>query len=740
MQSPHTETPARDPWPWVVLALVLLLAILAAWPLLTTADFLTTRHLGDSPFLLFRTQQLADALADGVFPVRWMPDGAFGLGYPFFHYYAALPFYLAAGLHLAGVPLVLSLKITVVAGFALAAWGMYGWVYAMTRHRAGAVLAAVAYTLAPYHLVNVYLRGDALSEFWAMSWYPLILWSLYAAAREPSRPRLAAVAVSYGALVLTHNVSALLFSPFVALYALGLVAQNGRHRFGMLAGAGILGLALAAWFWFPALNETDAVQLDGQAAGFFFYGNHFRSGDLIQADWAFDYTVLGEDANAQALGRMQGLLMGLGALAVIWRFWRYKHAWRELFILGGLGLSLYMITPDSEPLWANVPLLELAQFPWRFLSIVALFGAASTAALADLHALPGRAPRLDAGIVLVVGGLLAYTSLTNLETDFIPLRDDDITAERMHAYEAFTGALGTTIGGEYLPRWVDEPPHTSDIFLGRAPRAQFLSGEGDARRVDTRAHAQTWRVDIQAPGAQVALPLHYWPGWRAQADGRAVQAAPLQGMGYTQVNLPPGEYDLHLRLGRPAERLIPELLSLAALGVVLGLAWPALRRIPPQNALGALLSVVFVIFILGLARPEPDTSLVTADFAQRAFHHPQAATYRDGVRWLGADVRQIGGELELTFNWDRVPPGQLRVELAPSLGLRSLGAPLYPLTTGARLDADIWQATFGLNDIAPGVYFPRVMRFPAETDTSELRNSSDPLTEHGYGRGPLHLL
>ena len=35
-------------------------------------------------------------------PVRWMPDAAYGLGYPFFNYYAALPYYLAAGLRLLG--------------------------------------------------------------------------------------------------------------------------------------------------------------------------------------------------------------------------------------------------------------------------------------------------------------------------------------------------------------------------------------------------------------------------------------------------------------------------------------------------------------------------------------------------------------------------------------------------------------------------------------------------------------
>ena len=80
----------------LLLASLLVIALLAASPLFLNSGFLHTRAGGDSPFLLFRTHQLVTALRDGVFPVRWMPDAAFGLGYPFFNFYAALPFYFAA--------------------------------------------------------------------------------------------------------------------------------------------------------------------------------------------------------------------------------------------------------------------------------------------------------------------------------------------------------------------------------------------------------------------------------------------------------------------------------------------------------------------------------------------------------------------------------------------------------------------------------------------------------------------
>src|SRR5512134_1706241 len=79
--------------PLIALALT---SAIAASPLFLGSGFLNTRGGGDSPFLLFRLHQLYSALTQGVFPVRWMPDAAYGLGYPFFNYYAALPLYLAA--------------------------------------------------------------------------------------------------------------------------------------------------------------------------------------------------------------------------------------------------------------------------------------------------------------------------------------------------------------------------------------------------------------------------------------------------------------------------------------------------------------------------------------------------------------------------------------------------------------------------------------------------------------------
>ena len=143
-------------------ATLLLVALIAAGPL-WGPGLLNTRGGGDSPFLLLRTHQLAANLRAGVFPVRWMPDAAYGFGYPFFSYYAALPYYLAASLTIVSLDILTAIKLTQTIFFAAAALSMYQWAKGILRSRPGAWLAAVAYTVAPFHLVNVYVRGDSLS-------------------------------------------------------------------------------------------------------------------------------------------------------------------------------------------------------------------------------------------------------------------------------------------------------------------------------------------------------------------------------------------------------------------------------------------------------------------------------------------------------------------------------------------------------------------------------------------------
>jgi hypothetical protein len=594
-----------------------------------------------------------------------MPDAAYGLGYPFFSYYAAAPYYLAAILHVFGLDLLSTIKLTQTIFSIAAALGMYGWARRMLGSRAGGWLAGAAYALAPFHVANLYVRGDSLSEFAAFALYPLILWGADHLAERPSAHRTLPLALGYAGLILTHNISALIFSPFIVLYlaVLGWRRKGKRGRvlgFGLMAC--VLGLLLSAWFWLPALLERDLVQLTAQTTGYFFYGNHFRRVDLVQHSTPFDYGIQ-QGSTPFAMGLTQAMATIAGAVTILASWIRRRRIdWTEGTALAGLVLSTWMIVPLSRPLWDHLPLLPLVQFPWRFLSVQALFAALVIGAL--IRALPIGRQVLAATLTL----LLAAGGLGALRPDYLPITAEEVTVQRLQLYELFTGNVGSTIRYEYLPRSVVPRPWTGPaLFDPQAPpQAIPLTGElVVAQEISHRPTRRVWVVEVGGEETQIAFPLYYWAGWQGTVDGQPVEVGPVPDSGLLALSVPPGEHTIVLRLSRTGLRSAAEILSLMALLAVAVLGWTGLHRASRQGQLnfqqlglgfaaGGLALTLLVALSPRLVSAD-DTDL-TMDFEQMPLlHHNPAGVDFGPVQLMAYEYsgeRMTAGDaLTLTLEW-----------------------------------------------------------------------------------------
>jgi hypothetical protein len=765
---------------WLLLA-ALLLALLAAWPLLAGEGLLNTRGGGDSPFLLQRLHQLETALRDGHFPVRWMPDANYGYGYPFYHFYAPLSLYGTAVFRFLGFSYVGAIKAAQVAAFLLAAWG----VFALARRWFGTpwagLLAATAYTFAPFHMVNVYVRGDSLAEFWAMAFYPLVLLAAdqfritdYGSRITDYRTRrnIAFLALAYAGLILSHNISALIFSPFLLLYlALILIrkppqftihnSQFTIHNSLPLLSALLLAFALSAWFFIPALAERDFAQLGPVTEGYFHFSNHFRGADLAQGAFFFDYGVDG--GNAFRMGLAQAVTAVAGTVAIIFFLTqRRKEAkgqrGREttlprppapplLFILTLLAVATLMITPLSRLLWEHLPLLDFTQFPWRFLSVQALGAALAVGALALL---PGR--RL---IVPLLAVALAWAALGDLRPDFLPLNDGDVTAVRLAEYEWYTGNIGSTVSAEYLYPAVQPRPVTSAwLNAGERDRVIVLDGAAAAQLVERRATRQRWEITAVSPTTLI-FPTMYWPGWTAAAGGQPITIGPSAGSGLIQLELPPGDHAITLRLARTPVRAVAEGVSGTAVLLVGWLFWGFHRKGAKDAKGGSWRWLAILLGAAGLlalgARlwPEPELPPGTLnwDFAQMAYLHHGA-----GGEWpvAGGGIPFDNGLVLVGYGYGQevVAPGDVwQVALAWSSG--AAGTPvtvaLYsPAITRPPILAEVEPApialaqgelsesltlTLTIPETAPvGLYVPRLL---VEGYTAQ--------TGAGLARGDLFL-
>ena len=726
----------------------MLLSGIAALPLWLHGGLVNTRGGGDSPFLLVRLWQLVANLRAGVFPVRWMPDAAYGLGYPFFNFYAALPYYLAALFHFLGLDLIWALKLTQTVGFALAGGAMALLARRLFRRPAAVLLAAIAYAYAPFHLVNVYVRGDSLSEFYAFIFYPLIVWALLRLRESPTIGNVALLGLAYGGLVLTHNISALIFSPFVlglALFFAFCPASKPIWTILTAMALGLLlGLALSAWFWVPALGEQSAVRLgveDIQTQGYFHYAGHFRGLDLVQRTPLFNYE-LGAESTPFAMGLVQAAITAAALLAIVVGWIRRRQVdWLSALIVVLLILCTLLITPLSRPLWDCLPLLSFTQFPWRFLSVQAFF-----AALVIAHL--GERVRFPRAIVAVAAVLLLLSAMLGLRPEFLPITRADLSPQRLMLYELFTGNVGSTVRYEYLPRWTVPRPYVSAAFLngGRKPSPLTVSSEVAAAELLRQGpNSETWRITVNSPQAALAFPTLYFPGWQAEVDSTPVTVAPVEGLGYVSIEVPQGEHEVRLWLGRTPLRAVSEAISalagLCAVAMLVARWRPSLGSV--RHALLATgLGLAVIALLAGGLRyvPAAGDSDLTMDFARAPYlhHNPDGVHFGEAVRLrrytLSAEQIAAGGTLEVTLEWEGGREGDFRAEVrlvtpaevlfeAGPPPLAQASAPLQPITSHHLAVPD---------DAPPGLALLSVRVFDGEQEVA-------PVNAQGHELGTTYL-
>lgn len=375
----------------IVWQTALLILLIAAWPLLRPEFF----RMHDYTHVARLVEMLA-ALRAGHFPVHWSANFGWGYGMPLFLFYGPLPFYLASIPALLGLSELVSIKLLIFLAHVLAWWGMYK---ALSRFgRAPALIGATAFLFAPYRAVDLYVRG-ALNELFALSLLPWILhfsWQITeSTAKEKWRHGCLGVSASTAALVLSHNLTAFIASPFLlVLGLLPLLAEKKKKylsRFSYLVLGWVGAAVLSAWYAIPAFLEKDLTIVNQITQGYFNYQLHFLYiRQFWQADWGFGGSVFGPDDNISFhLDHLTILLAIFTLAALIWKLyrqftstnlktfksWLLHQSWRQWWLVlpfvtsGLLALSLWMTTFHSQPLWEKVTLLHFVQFPWRFLAV-----------------------------------------------------------------------------------------------------------------------------------------------------------------------------------------------------------------------------------------------------------------------------------------------------------------------------------------------------------------------------------
>jgi len=213
----------------------------------------------DGEYHLIRFYEFDKILREGILYPRWAPDLNYGYGIPLFTYIYPLPNYMASLFHLFGASFLDSVKLNMIAATLTGAIFFYLWTKRFWGEMGGFV-STLFYTFAPYHFVDIYVRGS-IGEVWALGIFPAFLWSYTTYIDKKNPTHFVLSAVFLGFVIFSHNILGLMFFAFAISYMLLLVLQTKQKRFFLLTSILLLllSLGLTSIFWIPALFETKFV-------------------------------------------------------------------------------------------------------------------------------------------------------------------------------------------------------------------------------------------------------------------------------------------------------------------------------------------------------------------------------------------------------------------------------------------------------------------------------------------------
>lgn len=527
-----------------IFLVIFLITLPTLLPFFNTKFFYTQDYI-----FIARLNQMSAALSDGHFPVRWVPDLRFGE--PIFNYYAPLPYYIGALIHVLGFDFIWTAKILFILSSFLSAIGMYIFTKKLFGQK-GAYLAAVLYTYAPYRAVDLYVRG-ALSEAFSFIFFPLIFYSSQLLVAKVTALRAIFLSVSLAGLFLTHNVTTLMLAPFLALFWLYLILRSKKWKaiFPLIASS-ILGLGLAAFFLLPAFFEREFIQTKYLTVGYFDFRAHFVAFyQFFSPVFGYGSSLWGpiDDMSFQ-IGLTHWTILVL-ALALGFIFRKEK---KVLYLLGFLGscflLSIFLQHNKSALVWEAIPLMAFIQFPWRFLAIsifiVSIIGAAITSYFKNRFSVVYFI--LIAAIILV--NVQYFKPRNYVEDSFF---DKFLKIESMQK--------GVDLTKDYFPIWV----RIDRVEYFGTPRP--ISGEIEVSDFVRKTNKAEGLINVLSD-SKIEMPVTYFPGWQVLANGIVQKLLEPSIQGLITFELPKGIYNINLELKDTPVRIMGNIISVISILIV----------------------------------------------------------------------------------------------------------------------------------------------------------------------------
>ena len=506
-----------------------------------THEGIPNTHDGTNQVIRFASY--INAFYDGHFPPRWAGELNYSYGIPVLNFFYPLPGYIAAVLSVTNLSLEAIFKIISAFAFVLSPVGVYLTI-SLFRSKSIAFLSGLLYSLAPYQLLNLYVRGD-IGETISLSILPFVLFFCLKGL-QIKNIRFTALGGFLSALViLAHHGIGLMAAPLIlTILIYFLIIKPTLLRYvGVFV---LLWFGISGFFWIPALLEQKYT-----LASFFIgrmYQEHFLSfPKVIISEWRFGPDVNLPGGQSPQIGLLSFVLFCISLLMT----YRKKITMIPFIFLMFSLLSLFLTLPISSNIWSHIEILQKYQFPWRFLALTTL-----TISVCVGFFFPFK----NKVIIGCISLLLIANTILYTKTNGYSHQDNSW-------YKNFPST--TFFHGEALTVWSEGeassyPAHPIEVIGGSA----VISG------IYKKTQKLEAIIDAKTP-SNIKVNTLFYPGWKVYIDETpvAIQFQDSNNRGLITFSIPEGRHKLRVVFTETKLRLFSDIITIASLLLLIGILY-----------------------------------------------------------------------------------------------------------------------------------------------------------------------
>lgn len=489
----------------------------------------------DGECQIIKLWQFDKSIREGNLLPVWAPDLNKGYGIPIFGFFYLLPNYLGEAFHLLGFSLIDSFKLTLALSEILSGIFFFLWLKVFFKKEI-AFIGSILYLLAPYHLVDLYVRGS-VGESLALALCPLLLYFISIwIKRQQDKKIFFFTASTLALLLLSHNILGVFLSTFALIYGLVLFFFEKKKLSWYYFLIFFAGFSLSVFFWLPILFENSfVIGLD-----IINYQDHFPSFfQLLFPSWGTGFSVPGI---MDGMSFQVGLVHWVTVFFALIVFFYKKRDYLLLFFLTTFFILIFLMLESSQKIWQMISIMSYFQYPWRLLSLVIVISSFLVGYLRYL--------RYHKFLYVVIFLLTFFCYFSYTRPVVYQSRNDDFYLKNPD-WAGGTATYGNTFqitGFNNVKPFSKKIEDTESelIILKQDLKSSFYRLETES------SHQSTLKINTA-----------YFPGWVVKIDGK--KGAFSHDNGLININIPSGKHSIIVNFEGSLVRKLAGSLSLMSL-------------------------------------------------------------------------------------------------------------------------------------------------------------------------------